>query len=331
MAHYVRTQSIEHPIGPDGRVVLKVSAADVRVRGTDEASATMRATFEIAASSEAEADGVFERSRMRVAAGSGALAIEESDDSSLGGVIGRLLTGRGSVEVDVELEVPRGARLVMEAVSGELTVEGMRGEQRYITTSGDIYLNDGGGSVRVKTVSGDVVVRADRPLAARVEAVSGDLVLSAPRIEALRAQSVSGDVEVEGELAPGGEFRVETVSGDFGIGLGGSAAFEVRGISTDISSDIDHRIEGRLDRRRLVIGSGKPNVIFSSMSGDISVRRQRRAMPQAPEPTTTPEHPEPTPRNLAEGDQLAVLEALERGEISVDEAARRLAGGGPDA
>jgi hypothetical protein len=326
MARYVRTQVVEHPIGSDGRVVVKVAATDVRLRGTDGVNVVMRATFEISAPSESEADAMFERSRMRVAAGSGALAIEESTDSSLGGVIGRLLTGRGSVDANLELDLPRGARLTLESVSGEVTSEALDGEQRYTTTSGDIYLSGGGGSLRVRTVSGDVIVRADRPLAARVEAVSGDLVLSAPRLEALRAQSVSGDVEVEGELARGGEFRVETVSGDFGIGLTGSAAFEVRGISTDISSDIDHRIEGRLDRRRLVIGSGEPNVIFSSMSGDISVRRQRRAMPQPPEPGARP-----APNGMADDEQLAILEALERGEISVDEATRRLAGGAPDA
>ena len=45
---------------------------------------------------------------MRVAAGSGALAIEESNDSSLGGVIGRLLTGRGAY-ID-EIDLPGQAR-----------------------------------------------------------------------------------------------------------------------------------------------------------------------------------------------------------------------------
>lgn len=326
MARYVRTQAIEHPIGSDGRVVVSLAATDVRLRGTEGANAVMRATFEISAASDSEADAIFERSRMRVAAGSGALAIEESSDSSLSGAIGRLLTGRGSVNAELELELPRGARLVLETVSGEVTAEGLVGEQRYSTTSGDIYLNEGGGSLRVNTVSGDVVVRAGRPIGGRVETVSGDVILSAPRVDALRAQTVSGDVDVDGELAAGGEFRVETVSGDFAIGLAGGAAFEVRGISTDISSDIDHRIEGRLDRRRVIIGSGEPAVIFSSMSGDLSIRRQRRVVSAAPDASRSA--PEPA---VGADAQLAILEALERGEIDVDEAARRLAGERRDA
>lgn len=326
MARYVRTQAIEHPIGSDGRVVLKATAADVRVRGTDAEQAVMRATFEISASSDAEADALFERSRMRVAAGSGALAIEESNGSSLGEAIGRLFTGRGTVDIDVELELPRGARLVLETISGEITVEGLHGEQRYATTSGDLYLEDAGGSLRIETVSGDVVVRARRPVSARVQAVSGDLALAAPRIDALRVQTVSGDVEVEGELGRSGEFRVETVSGDFSAGPIGSATFEVRGISTDISSDLDHRIEGRLDRRRLIIGTGQPTVVFSSMSGDLSVRRPRRVTAEVPAPELGPAPPE-----LDEDAQMEILRALERGEIGVEEAARRLAGDGTDA
>lgn len=325
MARYARTQSIAHPIGPDGRVTLKVTSADVRVRPAEGDGASVRATFSISARSDEDADAVFERSKLEVSLESGELRVEEPfAGESLTGMIGRALSGRGGADFEVEVDLPPSAELRVETVSGEITVSGMRGEQRYATTSGDIYLEDGGGALRVNTVSGDIVARGDHPLAARVQAVSGDLVLSAPRIDALRVQTVSGDVEVEGELARSGDHRVETVSGDFGAGLVGSATFEVRGISTDISSEIDHRVEGRLDRRRLVIGSGEPTVIFSSMSGDLSVRRPRRNLPAAPaEPTASV----PAAAPLGEADQLAVLEALERGEIDVDEAARRLAEG----
>jgi hypothetical protein len=326
MARYVRTQTIEHPIGADGRVVMKVASADVRLHGTDNVHAVMRATYDIAASTEADADAIFDRTRMRVAAGSGALAIEESGGSSLGDVIGRLLTSRGNVDVELELELPRRARLVLETVSGEVTAEGLRGDQRITTTSGDLYIGDAGGTLRIETVSGDMVIRAAQPVGVRAQTVSGDLALTAPRIEAMRAQTVSGDVELEGELSPAGEFRLETVSGDVAVGLLGDASFEVRGISSDIDSDIDHRIEGRLDRRRLVIGSGEPTVIFSSMSGDLAVRRPRRIVL-----ATAAEVPAPPSRALDEAEQMAVLEALERGEISVEEATRRLSGAETDA
>lgn len=112
-----------------------------------------------------------------------------------------------------------------------------------------------------------------------------------------------------------GEFRIETVSGDLVVGLVGSAVFEIHGISTDVRSELDHRLEGQVDRRRLIIGNGGPRVAFNSMSGDVRVRRPRRITPT--ERTATPDR----------ATELEILRALERGEISVDEATRRLAGG----
>ena len=330
MARFVRTQTIQHEIGPGGRLSLKVTSATVRLRGVDGETATLRATFDIPASTEQEADAVLQGVQLVSTVADGELSVEEPNGaggSGIGAMIGRILGGHADVDYSIEAELPRGAEVRLQTVSGEVTAEGLHGGQRYVTVSGDLFLDDAGGELRMETVSGDVVIRGEAALAARVDAVSGDLSLTAPRLESLRLQAVSGDVEVEGELSPGGDFRVETVSGDFGIGLVGSASIEVRGISTDISSDIDHRIEGRLDRRRLVIGSGEPQLTFSSMSGDISVRRPRRLRGASPPPA--PAAPPAAP--LPEDEQLAVLQALERGEIDVDEAARRLAGGRTDA
>jgi hypothetical protein len=76
-----------------------------------------------------------------------------------------------------------------------------------------------------------------------------------------------------------------------------------------------------------VIGSGESTLLFSSMSGDVSVRPGRRASapipPAPPEPPIPPSPPTPVPQQ----EQLEILRALEAGEIGVDEAAARLAGG----
>lgn len=323
MARFARIQTIRHSIGAQGRLDLKVTSADVRVRAVEGADASLRATFEIRAQTEQEADEIFQRVQLVADAGSGRLVVQEPDGTpSLRGWIDRMLSGRG-VDLSVEVEVPPSAEVRLETVSGDLTVEQLHGAQRYTTVSGDLYVNGAGGSLRVNTVSGDVTVRGERPIAFRSEAVSGDLSVAVPRLDALRTHSVSGDVEVEGELAPTGEFRSETVSGDVTVGLLGGATFEVRGISTDISSDLDHRIEGRLDRRRVVIGSGQPTYVFNSMSGDLSIRAPRRVRP-APSGAASAA---PASGGLSGEEELAVLQALERGEISVEEATRRLGGG----
>lgn len=334
MATFVRTQSIAHRIGDIGRLVLTVTAGDVQLKGRAGDEATIRATFEIRASSDEEADRIFEEVKLRVEAGASQLVVEERNGTStIGSAISRLLGDRGHVNLSVEAQVPHLAELRIEGVSADVQAEGIRGDQHYATVSGDVFLTDLGGSVRVNTVSGDATVRAGDAIEVRAEAVSGDLSVIAPRLDGLRANSVSGDLEIEGALG-NGEFRVDTVSGDLTVGLLGGASFEVRGLSTDIRSDLDHRIEGQRDRRRVVVGGGGPVFSFSSMSGDLDIRRPRRLEASAaPPPATAGTDPAPAPSVVpapTAEEQLAVLRALEAGEIDVDEATRRL-GGGTDA
>jgi hypothetical protein len=316
MATYVRTQTIDHPVGEAGRVSLSVTEGDIRARGVPGGDAHVRATFEIRAASEADADRIFGEIQLRVTRGEGVLDVgDERSSPSLETIVSRLFRSNGHAEISVEADVPAGARLRLTSVSADAEVSGMRGEQRYRTVSGDLRLTDLGGSVNVDAVSGDVRLRSEAPVAVQAQSVSGDVSVTAPILRALRATTVSGDVEVEGEFDGRGDFRIETVSGDLVVGLVGSAVFEVHGISTDVRSELDHRLEGQVDRRRLIIGKGGPRVAFNSMSGDVSVRRPRRI---------TPVEPAPEPDRAAE---LEILRALERGEISVDEATRRLAGG----
>jgi len=321
MGTYVRTQAIDHQVGEHGSVSLNVTEGGIQARGIAGGDAHVRATFEIHAPSEAEAERIFQQVQLRVSRGNGTLAVgDETTGRSLGTLVSRLFSGVHA-EVAVEVEVPAAARLELTSVSADTEASGLHGEQRYRTVSGDLQLRDVGGPVRLDTVSGDAKVRTDTPVAVQAQGISGDLSITARSLRSLRATTVSGDVELEGELDPRGDFRVETVSGDLVVGLIGSATFEVHGISTDVHSELDHRLEGQVDRRRLIIGTGGPRVVFNSMSGDLGVRRPRRITPVG---RTAAAERASAPGPSAD---LEVLRALERGEISVDEATRRLSGG----
>jgi hypothetical protein len=323
MGTYVRTQSIDHNVGARGRVSVKVISGDVRVRGIAGGEAHIRATFEISASSDADADRIFEAVQLRVQRSGGELSVEEPEGTpSIGSVIGRIFGVSSQYELTVEADVPAEAQLQLTAVSSDVDVTDLRGEQRYRTVSGDLSVTNGGGSVRLESVSGDATLRADEPLSVRSQGVSGDLNITAATLRSLRANTVSGDVELEAQLEVGGDFQVETVSGDLAVGLVGDATFEIHGISTDVSSELDHRLEGQIDRRRLIIGSGTPRLVFNSMSGDVDVRRPRRIGARP-----VPSAPSAEPTAAEKQSELDVLRALERGEIDVDEATRRLAAG----
>lgn len=326
MAVFYRTQTIEHPIGRNGRLSIKVTSSDGVLRGVSGETARITANFQIRASSDEEADRIFAEAQLRVEQGDGYLRVTEPDRSSpLGGLVERIFSGR-IVDFDLTAEIPEQAELSFAGVSADVNVEGLLGDQQYATVSGDLSLTRLGGSASVNSVSGDVTMRADQPISVNADTVSGDLSVVAPVIRGLRANAVSGDIDVEGQLAMGEQYRIDTVSGDLSIALIGGAIFEVRGISTDVSSDLDHRIEGHQDRRRVTVGAGGPEIIFNSMSGDVAIHRPRRLDP-VPTPPPAPAPPAaPAPPTPSQDEQLAILQSLERGEIDVEEATRRLSG-----
>ena len=340
MTTFVRTQEIEHPIGPDGRFALRVTSSEAELRGVDGDAVRVRIEFEIRASTDADADAAFEVARFGVERREGALELSEPKrDSPRLDAIASLLTRGGAhrVEAIVVAEIPRRAAVSYAGVSADLVGTGLRGLQTYRTVSGDLVLSDLGGSVSASGVSGDISLRADDAISLRANTVSGDLSVFAPRIHESRIVTVSGDVELEGDLGTEASHRIETVSGDLSLGVVGGLTLEVRGLSTDVGVSLAHRAEGSRDRRRFVIGDGAASLLFSSMSGDVTAHAARRigapppAPPRPPTAPRPPAPPAPTSRPpLGDEDQLEVLRALERGEIDVDEASRRLTGGGTD-
>jgi hypothetical protein len=337
MPTYVRTQEIAHDIGASGSLSLRVTSSDVKIEKAPGTSARVRVEFSIRASSDAETDEIFDRVKFRVRSGDGRLEVAEPrrDENGLLSIV-RLL-GRSGAKADASVvaEVPGQASVSCAGVSAELIATGLIGDQEYRTVSGDLVLSEAAGSIRVSAVSGDVTLRGVGPVALRANTVSGDVSAFVPRFESARLVTVSGDIELEGKLADGGDHRIETVSGDLSLGSVGGMLLEVRGLSTDVDITLPHRAEGTRDRRQFVIGEGGPRIVFSSMSGDANVGRARRmggddrgsSVPVPPSPPAPPAAPAP----LAEADQLEILRALEAGEIDVDEAARRLAGGRADA
>ena len=199
-----------------------------------------------------------------------------------------------------------------------------------------------------------------------VRTVSGDLDLRASTLSGLDVTSMSGDLKVAGRLVGDGPFRVETVSGDALLAPAGDIRIEMTTVSGDLHSEIGGSAQGGRGRRSLVVGERGATVTFRSMSGDLRVVRAIRvesedrpetAAGPDPEPTATADAVAPDPvagrddtervpvtflsapaparsddrsdtdaTTTADDDEarIAILRALEHGEIDVTEAGQRL-------
>jgi hypothetical protein len=305
---YTDPAEIRHRIGATGVFTLANVSGDIRLRGTD--------SDEVVAMARAER-GRSDKLPLVVRRSEGGLSIEIDQRGPLPFGLG----WRGVPGVEFEITVPRGARVEVTSVSSDIDVTGLVGEQSYRTVSGDLQVMNAGGRLSLTTVSGDMSVDAREPLEADLSSTSGDLEVSGRSLHSMRLRTVSGDVEIRGAFDAGAMHNIETVSGDVEIE-------STTGLTVEVRKGID--LGGGPKQR--VVGDGAARLRFRSLSGDLNVAgstavRGVKDMPfNAPAPPTPPAAPAPFAQQRMAADSLEILRALERGEIDIEEASRRLEG-----
>jgi DUF4097 and DUF4098 domain-containing protein YvlB len=160
------------------------------------------------------------RIRVQAPEGSALRARTASGDVHTRGLLGA--TEVKSASGDVSLESV--SSLDAKVASGDIGVDRIDGEARVDSASGDVELGEAGGSVTVRTASGDQQVRSVAEGRVDLTSASGDIrvgVKQGSRVW-LDARSMSGDVSSDIELddeasagdGPQVEVKVTAMSGD---------------------------------------------------------------------------------------------------------------------
>ena len=232
--------------------------------------------------------------------------------------------------VDFDITVPAECAIDAQTVSGELSIEGVRGPLEIQTVSGDVRLEDLQGPLRLKSVSGDVDCRR---YVGHCEGntVSGDVTIAAARLRSSLLHTVSGDVQVEGRLDPRREHRFKTISGDIELALAApDLTIEYRTASGDVECELPARIVRNARKEySIAVGGGHGRVGVKTVSGDLTVRGTSVAAPDdaqpeeaAPEEASTIDAERTQPMDTSSREEVrSVLERLARGELGVDDAA----------
>lgn len=312
--------ALEHPIGAEGLLALRLRDGEVRLRGIDGETVRIRDVNDHDLADMFAIESA--NGSLSLKAGRGGLEIAIGPRN--------MRRGHGRHTPELEIDLPRRATLVLEAASGDVDAAGLVGDQRYRTASGDIDLRSVSGKVSVEAVSGDIDITATGDADITARSVSGDIELRAARLAALQLSSTSGDLRVAGQLVGSGPFGIETVSGDGLLAPAGDVRIEMTTVTGDLTSDLEGRHSTERGRRTFVVGDKGPVVTFQSMSGDLHVARPSLVSYEKPRPhVNLPPPPGPAPANGAiaaayDDARLRILRSLERGEIDVAEAGRRL-------
>jgi hypothetical protein len=219
-------------------------------------------------------------------------------------------------ESDLRLLVPQGARVEVEAVSADVSVQGTRGPLKITTVSGDVGADVQSPEVAVQTVSGDLILRApskstrantvsgDLHLSGlqgmlAAESVSGNLSVSGSRFSELRLKSISGDMGLEASFAPQARVTGETLSGNITLrvppDVSGTAL--VKSFSGEAQCDMQHTSVSAANkgkRREFVFGDGHGvSLELSTFSGDVRIDGLPGSGVVPPAPPAPPMPPAP--------------------------------------
>jgi DUF4097 and DUF4098 domain-containing protein YvlB len=195
------------------------------------------------------------------------------------------------------LRVPKGARLIVDTVSADITIVGVRGEQSLESVSGEVQTQAFDAPVSTSAVSGDVtitgnggkaVVSTDNVSGSATvsgirgsyegEVVSGSINATVAAAERLNVDTVSGDIEVHADLVPTARVAMESISGTIRMIVKPpvNADFDLESFSGDIENCFGQKARdtskytpgSELDFTQ---GKGGARVEIQTLSGEISI------------------------------------------------------------
>jgi hypothetical protein len=142
-----------------------------------------------------------------------------------------------------EVQVPRSARVTIDATNGGIVVEDVRGTVDAETTNGGLVFYDVGGDVRGRATNGGVVV------------------------------------ELAGDRWQGAGLDVRTTNGGVRVSLPSnySAELDARAVNGGISVDFPITVQGLINHRREIratIGSGGPPIRVATTNGGVRISRR---------------------------------------------------------
>jgi len=214
-----------------------------------------------------------------------------------------------NVAVDYTVVVPVGASLEVNSISGRIKVDGVRGNTRMGSVSGNIsssntpnveYLRtvsgevdlasiSHDGSLSVSSVSGNLDLNGVKARSLDLSTVSGEIRLRDAVVERLSAKGVSGGLEYAGMLVRNGRYEVNSHSGNVRFTLADATGFELNAssFSGSVRSDFQMTIGGdrsqdigarrgrpRNESVRATFGDGSASLNLRTFSGNIVITKR---------------------------------------------------------
>jgi len=200
-----------------------------------------------------------------------------------------------SVRSDLEIHVPAGSRIEVDAMSADITAVDLSGTVTVDTVAGNISVTGTAREVNLESVNGSVEA-ACACTRAHVESVNGAVSLKGARgdveastvngtllvtggsFERAKLETVNGRITFEGELQAHATLDAESVGGSIELRLPAKtdADFTINTFSGDIRNawGVEGRKTNRYTQEKELVftaGSGGATVTLQTLSGDVII------------------------------------------------------------
>lgn len=238
--------------------------------------------------------------------------------------------------VDFTIRVPQTCSVKLNCVSSSAAIYGLEGDIDASCVSGSLELSNLIGKFNLGSVSGKITAeKLEGPL--EMNNVSGKVRISESQISTMIGKTVSGNAVIETPLTEG-PYEFKSVSGNMSVITPEDTACTVRIKSVSGTAKVNLPVTSRSGVRNkqvIEVAGGGPEVTIKSVSGVLKVgspNYTKTEFDQAEAKFDTPvkevmvpeEIDPPVETTHPSKSQMQILQAIENGEISVDEALEQM-------
>lgn len=199
----------------------------------------------------------------------------------------------GPPEVEYHLTVPADMSLEVSTHSGDVDIDGTRGEVQVQTVEGAVKVNGGTGRISLSSVEGEVqltgasgrinISAVDGAVIVRgakgdvqVSAVDGAVTLEDIDATSVDANTVDGDIDFTGTFQTSGRYRLSSHDGNVTVTVPSiDAEVSVVTYEGDFDSDFPVTLSSSHSRKRMdfTLGKGSARLELESFDGSVRLRK----------------------------------------------------------
>lgn len=255
--------------------------------------------------------------------------------------------GSRAPRVEYTVSVPHTTDLEIKNVEGPITVSQCTGKIRVNNVDGQITLDHAQGDIHAETVNGPLSA-SHLQGAPQLKTVNGKLTVQESTLSGLSAHTVNGQIEAAATWDPVAQISLHTVNGDCTLAVPSDfrALASAHGINVSVTCGEDKTVtrqfsgwQGTIGPKADSPGDEPPaKIAFHTVNGHLRVDTSGPPQGQMPRDTAAqyakqaapesiqvkvpqgPAESEPVEAKAPKKTQLEILQMVERGEITVQEA-----------